>query len=115
MNTNTKNYKIRILLISFEWPPYKDGGLSRYSYELFEALKENEELDLHVLAAIPNNKNFTPTGKYVEFIKVPFFYNRVLCYFFFSLKIYFSKIIFIRKNDFDVIHALSPFSYFFIR
>lgn len=103
---------MKVLAVSFDYPPYKDGGLARYSYELINALR-GMGLDLRLIIAIPKAET-KPEEDYIEAIELPsYIYNtRFLCYLFFSWKLYFKKI-FRRKEEFDVFHVLNQFGYLF--
>ncbi len=104
--------KIKVLYISFEYPPFSDGGLSVHTRELFDQLKKNKQLDIKLIIGIPSQTKSKSQDKIIK-IKIPFYHNRRIGYFIFSLKIYFRFILGKSKN-YDIIHTSSLFSYFFI-
>ncbi|MCX8178928.1 MAG: GT4 family glycosyltransferase PelF [Candidatus Aenigmarchaeota archaeon] len=102
----------KIILISFEYFPYKDGGLSRYSYELTREFFKLKNIKFKLIIGFPKNHK-KPKENYIIPIEVEFYNNKILSYLFFSWKVYF-KLIFMKNKENFIIHALNPWSYFFI-
>jgi len=102
--------KINVLIISFEYPPYADGGLAVHTEEIFKELQHNQDIEIKLIVAKPSNRKIINFGNNVEQIEVPFHNIRGVNYLIFSLRIYF-RYIFLKSNQYDIVHALSLFSY----
>ncbi len=103
---------LKVLMCSFEFPPFSEGGLSRYADELYHAVTARHGIDVSLVTAAPSGTP-APEGQDHEVIRLPrsLFTNRVLSYPAFSLKLWNRYIRGRIAQDFDVVHALSPQSY----
>ncbi len=92
---------LKVCLSTADFPPFVDGGLARYSFELFTAL-QNLGLDVTLITPVPTKK-FNYIEPNIIAFYLPFFDSKVMKYPVFNLMSLKYKI---RKN-FDIIHGIS--------
>ncbi len=91
---------LRVCLSTADLPPFANGGLARYSSELYRALTDLG-LEITLIAPVPIGGSVYSDARIASF-RMPFYRNRILKYPIFNLLSLRSKL----ERKFDVIHSL---------